>query len=66
MSKATNHTKAELQELLTAAEENMSRLSEILSEGDLDEEEFKAAVTGAMRMTIVKAAITSLNAMREK
>lgn len=66
MSKATHKTREELEGLLAIAEETMSRISEMLSEGDLNEEEFKLAVNGAMRMTVAKAAITSLNAMKEK
>ena len=66
MNKATHKTREELEGLLAIAEETMSRISEMLSEGDLNEEEFKLAVNGAMRMTVAKAAITSLNAMKEK
>ena len=64
MTKTIHKTKQELQELLATAEDAMSRLTEMLSEGDLNEEEFKTAVNGAMRMTVAKAAITSLNVMR--
>jgi hypothetical protein len=62
--KATELTKDKLKDILDNAQRALDTAAEYLTEGDVEEAEFKLLCNVAARAAIVRAAITSMEVMK--
>ena len=64
MKKEIMRDREKLSRIVVDADSYLASLHEVLIEGELDEDQFKAACRDASKMVIIKAAVSSMEVMR--
>ena len=64
MKKEIMRDREQLKRIVADADSYLASIHNVLIEGELDEVQFKSVCSDATKMVIIKAAVTSMEAMR--